>query len=244
MRVVVRGMLAVGMMSALMAGQAGAWQQRDRGTVPRSGDRALIAGPAGAGQQEPRGAGLALGGFHLLGLPVVQKELKLDDDQAKKANDLAARMNQRFQVDMGKLKGLKGDEQMKRLPTLAGPHYDEGMKAIRGFLKPDQVDRFDQILFQQRGPSAMLEPGIAKSLQLTNDQAQKVAGLVAEAQKLQKEAVQAAQGDPKAALPKLREVAKDTTDKAVALLTDAQKKTWERLTGPLFDPKPEAEPAK
>ena len=67
---------------------------------------ALSAGPAQA--HSLRGAGGALGGFNLIAIPVVQKELKLDDDQVKKAKAVSARMSQRFQLGRwGKLKGLR-----------------------------------------------------------------------------------------------------------------------------------------
>ncbi len=200
------------------------------------GTAAALVGTALA-QQGLRGPGVALGGFNLIAEPAVRKELNLSEAQAKQADAVAAKMARRFQTDMAKLKGLSTEEQMKRLPTVAGPHYDEGMKALRGFLKPEQLDRFDQILFQQRGAVAMLEPEIAKVLRLTNDQARKVAELVADARNQQSEAAKTAKAEPKAVAPKMQAIAKDLNSKAVALLSDDQKKAWDRLTGLPFDPK-------
>ena len=113
------------------------------------------------------------------------------------------------------------------------------MRSLRGFLRPEQVARFDQILFQQRLPMAMLEPNIAKTLRLTNEQAQQVATIQADAQNQTRAAIQGAKGDPKAAMPRLREIARGSTNKAVGLLTEDQMKTWEKLTGPPFDPQSE-----
>ncbi len=222
MRFDLRSVVAVGMVAAL-ASLAWAQQQRT---------------PA------PRGAGAALGGFNLITVPAVQKELKLDDAQVKKADALAERMKQRFGVDRAKLKGLSPDEQLKRLPTVAGPHYEEGMKGLRGFLRPEQVDRFDQILFQQRGATAMLEPNVSKALQLTDEQARKVAELVADARNRQKELMQSGQADPRSAMPKLEAIAKETNGNALALLSESQKKTWAGLTGEPFEPKAEEGPAR
>ncbi len=187
-------------------------------------------------QEGLRGPGAAIGGFHLITMPAIQRELGLDENQAAKAKGVADRMNARFGQDMNKLKGLNPDEKMKRVVTLAGPHYDEGMRQLRSFLKPAQVDRFDQILFQQRGPMAMLEPKIAQTLQINNEQAQKVAALVAEAQNQQKAAMSAEGKGSKAAMMKVESIANDANQQAAALLSPEQKRTWERLVGPPFRP--------
>ena len=147
---------------------------------------ALIIGGGGfaaQAQEGLRGPGGAIGGFHLITMPAIQRELQLDDRQVARAREVASRMNARFQQDIGKLQGLNQDEKMKRVLSLAGPHYEEGMRQLRAFLKPAQLERYDQILFQQRGPMAMLEPKIAQTLQITNEQAEKVAKLVSQAEK-------------------------------------------------------------
>ena len=187
-------------------------------------------------QEGLRGPGGAIGGFHLIAMPAIQKELQLDDSQVAKAKAVADRMNARFQQDMSKLKGLNGEEKAKRAITLAGPHYDEGMKQLRSILKPAQIDRFDQILFQQRGPMAMLEPKIAQLLQINNEQAQKVAELVAQAQNEQKSAMQSAGKGSKDARVKVESIAADANEQAAALLSPEQKRTWARLVGPPFRP--------
>jgi len=169
---------------------------------------AAVASPARA-QTGLRGPGGAIGGFHLIAMPAVQQELQLNEGQVAKA---------------------------KRAVTLAGPHYEEGMRELRSFLAPPQVDRFDQILFQQRGPIAMLEPKIAQTLQITNEQAQKVAELFAQARNEQRAAVQAAGKDQGAAVVKVESIAADANIKAAGLLSPEQRRTWTRLTGEPFRP--------
>ncbi len=193
------------------------------------------ASPARA-QTGLRGPGGAIGGFHLIAMPAVQQELQLNEGQVAKAKGVATRMNARFEQDMGKMKGLNADEKGKRAVTLAGPHYEEGMRELRSFLAPPQVDRFDQILFQQRGPIAMLEPKIAQTLQITNEQAQKVAELFAQARNEQRAAVQAAGKDQGAAVVKVESIAADANIKAAGLLSPEQRRTWTRLTGEPFRP--------
>ena len=200
---------------------------------------ALCAGMSAAqapSQPNLRGPGGAIGGFHLLTMPAIQRELQMDDTQITRAREMAGRMNSRFQQDMGKMKGLNRDEQMKRAPTLAGPHYEEGMKQLRAFLKPAQIDRFDQILFQQRGPMAMLEPKIAKSLQINNEQAQKVAELVAQAENEQQGVVKAAGKQSNATAIKVEAIAAAANEKAIEILSPEQQRTWLKIVGQPFRP--------
>ena len=217
-----------------------------RGFVPSAvvavGLLASLSGVASA-QQGLRGPGMALGGFNFITEPAIQGELKLDDAQKKKADAFAKKMASRFQTDKGKLDGLDRDAMMKRIPLLAKQHYEEGMKGLGAVLTPQQVDRFDQILFQQRGANAMLEPEIAKTLQLTNEQAKQVASVLADIGNRQKEAVKAEQGNAQAAGPKLQAIAKEGTAKAVAVLKPEQRKTWDRITGRAFEPAAAAEAA-
>ena len=122
---------------------------------------------------------------------------------------------------------------------MAEAHYEEGMKALGKFLKPEQLDRFDQILFQQRGAAAILEPASVKLLKLTQAQGKEIGGLLDAARKRQKKVYDAAKGDMKEAAPKLAAIGQQANTKAVDVLTPAQKKAWEKLTGEPFEVKGE-----
>ena len=190
-----------------------------------------------------RGSGGFIGGFNMIAIPAVQQELQLDEKQKSRAKEVASRMSNRFNQDMGKLKGLKTDELAKRRVALAEPHYEEGMRELRSFLKPAQVERFDQILLQQRGPSAMLEPKIAPRLKITEDQAKQIAGLMADATNEQRAAVQSAGNDQRAAMMKVEEIAAQASQKAAALLSPDQQQIWDGLRGEHFRPDFGAGPA-
>ena len=195
-----------------------------------------LGGHPAAAQEGLRGPGGAIGGFHLIAMPAIQQELGMSESQVERSGAVAQRMNARFQQDMSKLEGLNDDQKMKRVMTLAEPHYQEGMKELRGFLKPDQLDRFDQILFQQRGPMAILEPKIVETLQVTNAQAQQVAQLVAQANTEQNQAEQAAGKGSKAAAIKVEAIAADANEKVYDILSPEQKRKWSRIVGRPFRP--------
>ena len=198
---------------------------------------ALAASAPTSAQQGHRGSGGFIGGFNLVEMPAVQDELKMDDSQRAASKKVAERMKARFGQDMNKLKGLNADEQAQRRVTLADAHYEEGMKQLHGILQPDQVERLDQILLQQRGPTAMLEPKIVQALQLRNEQAQQVAAIMAEATNQQNLVVQAAGGKrTKEAAARVEEIAASAHLKAVDVLSPEQKRTWTRIAGEPFRP--------
>lgn len=188
------------------------------------------------GQASLRGPGGAIGGFHLIMMPAVQQELRMDEAQQGKARAVADRMNARYIQDMKKLEGLNADEKAKRAVNLAGPHYEEGMRELRGFLSPQQVDRFDQILFQMRGPMAMLDPQVAPTLRITQAQAKQVAELFVKARQDQQAAAQAAGNDRQAGMKKLDEIADRANREVNALLSPEQRQAWKRFTGEPFRP--------
>lgn len=200
--------------------------------------RDLLATPGGPeGQPTARGAGGALGGFHLIATPAVQKELNLDANQVEKARAASERMGARFESDMKSLQEVAADDRLKRLPKIAQDHYEEGMKALGAFLKPEQLERFDQILFQQRGAAAMLEPSVSRTIKLTPAQARQIAGIVAEARSQQGTIMQDSGRDQAAAAPRLEAVARESNARAFKLLNPQQKKAWEKLAGETFAPK-------
>ena len=206
---------------------------------------ALAAAAPAPAQEGLRGSGGFIGGFNLVEMPAIQDELKMDDAQRQQARKVAERMKARFAQDIGKLKGLNPDEQAQRRVTLADAHYEEGMRQLRGFLRPPQIERLDQILLQQRGPTAMLEPKIVQALQLRNEQAHQVAAIMAEATNQQREAVRAAGGKPtKEAAAKVEELAVAAHAKAVDVLSPEQKRTWARIAGTPFRPDFAGDPAR
>ena len=165
--------------------------------------------------------------------------MKLDPEQVKKVKGVADAMRPKFDETMKTIQALAPNDRMKKLPAMAQAHYEEGMKALAEILKPEQVDRFDQILFQQRGAAAMLEPNVSKKLKLTDAQSRRLASLVASARNQQGQAMQATQGDTKAAGPRLQAIAHEANTHALAVLHPSQQKTWKEMTGAPFEIKGE-----
>lgn len=191
---------------------------------------AALAGPVSA-----QGRGGWGGPGMLIGNPSVQKELKLDDDQIKKAEALATELREKNQENRSKLEGLEGDELMKKRQEIGRANNEMVMKSVHGFLKPEQVSRFKQIELQQMGANALAIPAIASKLNVTDEQAAQVKTILAEAQTEMTAARQSAGDDRQAAMQKIQGLRKETNTKVMALMTEDQKKTWKEMTGEHFE---------
>lgn len=128
----------------------------------------LVAGGAlaqGFGFGPPGGRG---GG--LLGMPEVQKELKLSDDQKTKAGNLMERAHEERQLGFRDLLGQGPEAMQKKMAELRASE-DQRANAI---LTADQQKRYHQLQLQQQGVSAFTEKPVADTLKLTDDQRAKV----------------------------------------------------------------------
>jgi len=111
---------------------------------------------------------------------------------------------------------------------------------LKETLNAEQFKRFEQLELQHEGPSALFRPQIAQDLKITGEQRSQFMGLVQEMTKeiqpLIKESKSA--GNPgkmeeiRLTVIKLR---MDCLGKIVALMSDAQKKQWNAMTGKPFD---------
>jgi Spy/CpxP family protein refolding chaperone len=211
-----------------------------RTTLAALGVAALMASPAWA---QGRGFGGGFGGpGALLSNKSVQQELKLDDKQAEKANELAEQIRTKSREAFESTSGLEGQERREKITELMKPINEEANKSIATILKPEQVKRYHQISLQQRGAMAFSDPQIQGDLKLTDDQKEKIRGIEEDSRGQMREIFQSAQGDRQAAMEKMTALRKETMDKVLGVLNDDQKKTWKEKTGEPFQVKFEPRP--
>ena len=182
------------------------------------------------------GGGMAgMAGPGLIGNPAVQKELKLTDDQTEKAKEFAEGYREKSRESMAKLEGLEGEERMKKSAELNMVNAKAGMKDVEGMLKPEQTKRFKQIVFQARGPEALTDPEIAKSLKVTPEQAEKVKSLLEDQRAESRAAMQDSNGDRQAMMQAMLKLRKETATKALALMSAEQKAMYKEMGGEPFE---------
>jgi Spy/CpxP family protein refolding chaperone len=204
---------------------------------------ALLVAPAHA--QRPGGGRGGFGGFGgggggaamILANKGVQQELKASDEQAKKLNALAEEIGEKNRGVFAKLQDLSQDERRAKMAEIARDTNTEVRKNLAEILKPEQVKRFEQIQLQQMGLMAAPDmPRVQETLKLTDDQKAKLAALQTEQREAMRELFSGGGGgDRQAVGEKMAELRKKSSEKALAVLTDAQKSSWKELTGEPFE---------
>ena len=210
-----------------------------------------LAGVAAA--QPPRGQGRGgfgggFGGYgFLIRNEAVQKELKLDKDQADKAGEAATKVREKYNDEFTKLRDLENEERRTKSRELNNKVNEETIKAIGEVLKPEQMARLKQIELQQAGFAAYTRSDVQSVLKLNAEQTEKVKTITEAANTQIREAMgaggqggrpprgQGGAGRGGAGNEKVTAIRKETNEKLVALLTDDQKKTWKELTGAPFE---------
>ena len=160
----------------------------------------------------------------------MQKELALSEQQKTKVAQL---------VDDNR-NAIHGSFQLspEERQTKMQERVKETNKKIADILSAPQNERFDQISLQlsvqTQGPGAFIRPEVADKLGLTSEQKDKIQAIVDELGGLRRDIFQHANGNFQAAQEQTTKLTTEEKDKAVALLTDDQKKKWETLTGKEF----------
>jgi hypothetical protein len=200
---------------------------------------ALLASSAFSQQPQPGQRGQRGGGgggpgsvASLLQNESVQKELKVDKDQADKVKEAVQQVQDKHKDEFAKLRDLSQEERRAEGQKLNRAVSEETLKAVDPILKPDQVKRLKQIELQQLGSQAFTRPEVQMALGLKDDQKEKIKTLAETAATEMRELRQG--GNQQGNRDKVTAIRKETTEKIQAVLTDDQKKTWKEMTGEPF----------
>jgi Spy/CpxP family protein refolding chaperone len=197
---------------------------------------ALVCGTSQAQQRQRPGGGrggFGFGGGFLLTNPSVQKELGLSDSQKDKLKEAMTKVREDNKLG----EGATREEMMKHFAKMRAATN----KAIAGILEPKQLKRFKQIELQQtlrRGAMAIAHNAeVAKDLNLTDKQKKQLEEISAETRKKMQDL-----GRGEDARTKRQEIQKAAGEKAMGVLTAAQKKTLKELQGAPFKIERQARP--
>ena len=157
----------------------------------------------------------------------VQVELKLDQAQIQKVREL----DRKFLDEMRRETAGRDVDELRR--KLEEWHLKRAIKKSEELaadvLKPEQAKRLKEISLQRRGVQAYTDAEVAKALALSDTQKDKIQAICSDEEKKMKAIV--AIRDWKAR----QSLQKETNEKAGAVLTEGQKKTWRDLTGKPFE---------
>jgi Spy/CpxP family protein refolding chaperone len=179
------------------------------------------------------------GGFGASGLvrnPSVQKELKLTDEQVAKVAEVVKQVDAKHGEEFKAARDIADQQQRReKFGELQKTVSAEVLKDLTGVLQPDQLKRLKQIELQVRGTRAFQEADVQKELNLTDDQKDKLKTISEDAGKEMQEIRKSSQGNFQEAGKKIRAAQKEALEKAVAVLTPDQKKSWKEMTGEPFE---------
>ncbi len=191
----------------------------------------LAACESSTAQDNPpaRQRGMRGGGGSSLALlrsDVVLKDLNLTDDQKTSIQKLQDSARESMQ-------GLSREERTTKMPEL----IKEQDSKVASILDDKQKARLKEIRLQARGPSALTDKEVAEALKLTDDEVNKIKEIADAMQKDMQEAFQSAGqgGDRTAVREKTTKIRKDSTDKMLAVLSDEQKASYEKMLGAKID---------
>lgn len=193
-----------------------------------------------------QGGGFGGGGAMLLGSPEVQKELGVSDEQKGLIEDMVADLREQFQPGRG---GFNPQDFQNMSEEERRKFFEEGRKRmeetnkktdemIAMILDEKQSARFNELKLQTEGTGAFNRDEIAKKLNLTEQQREKM-------KKIQEEA----RPDPSQfanfrtmsaeerleAFTKMREKGEKANADVLNVLTGEQKELWAKMQGKKFE---------
>ena len=204
-----------------------------------------LAAPSYAQRQPGRGfGGGGQGGLaFLIRNEAVQKELKMEKEQVDKATEAARKVQEKHADEFTKLRDLEQDQRRAKQAELTKVVSDETLAALETILRTEQVKRLKGIELQRAGVAAFVRSDVEKALSITDDQKPKLKTIADESATKMRE-LQGGRGQgggarrPGGAAPdqaKITALRKEMNEKALAVFTDDQKKTWKEMTGDAFE---------
>jgi hypothetical protein len=159
---------------------------------------------------------------------VVQKDLKLSEEQRKQVREAAQKYTA---ID-------KQLQEQRRAGTLSPPDFNRQLNqswserdaAVAKILNAEQAKRFKQIQRQSLGPYAFTSPDLAAELGLTEQQLQAMREIHIKFLKRRREITREARVNKK--VQEISALTKERDQELLKQLTPAQMKKWQELTGP------------
>jgi len=212
----------------------------------------LLAASTGqeAQAQGRRGGGMfgqGVSPFTTVANAAVQKELGLNEDQVAKVKDIAQDHREDLQQQRegaglgGRPQGdASAEEQEKRTAQMAAIRKnvdDKFMPKLNEILDKTQQTRLHEIAIQAAGPQALEDANVAKALDLTKDQQDKIKKLAEDTHHKMREAFTSGGGDRSAIRAKMTELNEEFTAKTAEVLSKDQQAKFTQIKGKPFDVK-------
>jgi Spy/CpxP family protein refolding chaperone len=208
--------------------------------------------PEGAGDRGTRREFVppvqAGGGARILLIDAVKNDLQLTTDQVEKIKDVMKSAREATRGAFPDLRGLSPEDRRAKLKEMREKmqtQAKESRKKIEAILTPAQLERFKQIRMQVTGPSAFGNPEVAKALDISKEQTEKIKALMEKMRGQWGERGGLRNLSPEERRKKLAELGeKITRDRSETLkailevLTPQQREKFDKLQGKKIELKP------
>jgi Spy/CpxP family protein refolding chaperone len=177
-----------------------------------------------------RGMGFQQSGVMLLGMDEVRKEIGTTDEQNKQIDELQQELRGSFGGFQG-FGDLSAEERQKRMDEIRKKGEEIDAKLAR-VLKPEQLDRLNQLRVQREGALALTRADVQEKLGFSQEQKDKVRKAQEAGRPPAGFNFQNASDEDRAKLREAREKAEADT---LAVLTPEQKKKFDEMKGKPFE---------
>ena len=177
----------------------------------------------------------------LMRVEAVQKELALNEEQSKTIVELAAQMQSEAMEIMSGLQDLTPEERQKELPGLMKMVAEKGKELqtkVDKVLDAKQTARMRELSLQRRGVDALQDDEVTDALKLNDKQKQDLDAVRKEVDDKQQaifKELAGGGGDQGAMREKMMALRKEAGERALAILTDAQREQFEKMKGAKFE---------
>lgn len=161
-------------------------------------------------------------------LSEVEADTKLTADQKSLAKSSKEKLDAKRAEMRGGGGGGGGGQEARAALAKFTSELDSEFSAK---LDDGQKKRFNGLLLQVNGVSAVLDTQVSKELGLSEDTVKKLKSVNQENQAARREAMQSAQNDREAAAAAMRKLSEKSDADLLAVLSDAEKKKVEELKG-------------
>ena len=198
---------------------------------------AVMSVPALAQPRGPGGPGMGMAGPGIVGMPAVQTELKITDEQKPKIEKVVASIREEAMGLRDKLQDTPKGDRMAKMRELMADVNAKGNKELREILDEGQMKRLHQIELQMAGAEGLTHKYVVDHLKITDEQKSKIETVLQDSQSKMREMMADAQGggDRQGMMEKMRELRTATTEKAMNVLSSEQKDEYKKLLGAKFE---------
>lgn len=173
----------------------------------------------------------------LLGMAEVQNELKLEGEALEKVTAFADEAQQKFrdEVQMIRDQGLSEEEMREEMTAAVEQFSAKGKEELAKLLTPEQMKRFNQLLLQQQGPTAVLQPEVGDAIGFSAEERADLQAKVDELNAANREKMQQLSQDDREQFQRLMEEnRKAVSDLIASTLSEEEKQKFEELKGAPF----------